>query len=336
MAIRASRQQGVSLIELMVALVLGLFLIFGAVTIYNQSRSAYRTTEGVARLQESARLALDVLEADIRMASYWGMNSRPEYIVNRAAPLATLPAAFTADQGLRISQCGSNWAINLDEYIGGSNNSYGLACGAFSGAANGASDVLVIRRGSAEEPTVLDPDRIYLQTSRIQGTMFVPESDCDDPTDPSCIPPAYAPPASRSRELEAHAYYVSTRSTMRTDVPSLRRKRFGDVGADPATGAVIDEEIVPGVEDLQVRFGIDTNGDTNVDQYVNPGAVGANRVISATIWLRMRAEEREIGHIDGNSYQYADMASAFTPSGTGRNYRRIVVSRTVQLRNTRT
>jgi prepilin-type N-terminal cleavage/methylation domain-containing protein len=112
-------QRGVSLIELMVALVIGLFLIFGAVTIYQQSRATLRTTEAVARLQEVARLAFDVLEADVRMANYWGLNNRAEFIVNRAAPGQGLPAPFTAGQGAIISQCGSNWGINLDEYIAG-------------------------------------------------------------------------------------------------------------------------------------------------------------------------------------------------------------------------
>jgi len=81
-----------------------------------------------------------------------------------------------------------------------------------------------------------------------------------------------------------------------------------------------------------VVLGIDTNGDTNIDQYVNPGTVpAAARVVSATIWLRIRSEERDFGHRDDNVYQYADMAAA-SPDD---NYRRIVVTRTIQLRNTR-
>jgi type IV pilus assembly protein PilW len=320
----------------MVALVIGLFLIFGAVTIYQQSRTSFRTTEATARLQEAARLAFDVLEADVRMASYWGLNNRAEYIVNRAAPGAGLPSPFTTAQGARINQCGganSNWAINLEEYAAGSNNSfpYTATCGAV-GTANATADTLVVRRAADAPPASLDPNRIYLQTSRIQGTLFVPSSTCTDPTDSACIPAAYAPPASQSRALVVNAYYVTTTSTLRNDVPALRRKSFGNVNAATASDAITDEEIVPGVEDMQVRFGVDTNGDTNVDQYVNPGSVPAGAaVISATIWLRIRSEERDFGHVDNTAYQYADMASAWTPSD---NYRRIVVSKTIMLRNT--
>jgi hypothetical protein len=55
-------------------------------------------------------------------------------------------------------------------------------------------------------------------------------------------------------------------------------------------------------------------------------------VVSATIWLRIRSEERDFGHVDGTAYQYADMASAWTPND---NYRRIVISKTIALRNAR-
>lgn len=330
-SIRSDRQAGVSLIELMVAMLIGLFLILGAVTIYNQSRTAYRASEGVARLQEVARLALDVMEADIRMANFWGLNSRADYIVNRAGDGDPAPAAFSVAQAARISSCGdadSNWAVDLEAYLDGSNNGYGLNCAAFQNAASATSDVVTVKRTNEVQAATLDTNRIHIQTSRIQGTLFVPA--CNDPANPACIPADYLPPVSQSRQLEVHAYYVATRSTLRNDVPSLRRKTIGNVNA---AGFVNDEEIVAGVEDLQVRLGVDTNGDTNVDQYVNPGAVPAGaRVVSATIWLRVRAEDRDFSHTDGNSYQYADMGAAVTPSD---NYRRIVVSRTIQLRNTR-
>ena len=224
---------------------------------------------------------------------------------------------------------GNYFVINLDEYIGGSNNSYSLTCAANNYQAG--TDTLWVRRANSTQPGTMDSNRIYLQTSRIQGTLFVPASSCTDPTDQACIPADYLPPASMSRELEAHVYYVSSTSTNRNDVPSLRRKRFANANGTTANG-FIDEEIVPGVEDLQVRFGIDTNGDTNIDQYVNPGAVPANAaVVSATIWLRVRAEEREVGFVDSRSYQYAGNA-AVTPDD---NFRRILLTKTIHIRNTR-
>ena len=53
---------GMTLVELMVAMAIGLFLVGGALYVYSQSRSSYRSGDALARLQESARFALDTLE----------------------------------------------------------------------------------------------------------------------------------------------------------------------------------------------------------------------------------------------------------------------------------
>lgn len=328
------RQTGVSLIELMVAMVIGLFLILGAVTVFSQSRSTYRTAESVARLQEIGRLAMDVVETDVRMANFWGMSNRADYIVNRAPIGQSPPTELNATQQSNAAICGTTgspsnyFVLNLDEYVGGSNNAYALTCAASNYLAG--TDTLWLRRANATQPTSMDTNRIYVQTSRIRGTLFMPA--CTDPTDQTCIPADYLPPASQSREVEAHVYYVSSRSTNRTDVPALRRKRFANANG-AAANAFLDEEIVPGVEDLQVRLGVDTNGDTNIDQYVNPGAVPVNGVVvSATIWLRVRAEEREVGYVNDTAFQYADMGAAVTPND---NFRRILLTKTIHIRNTR-
>src|SRR5690606_21019944 len=47
--------KGVTLIELMVALAIGSFLMIGAVTVFMQGRTTFRVTESIARLQENAR-----------------------------------------------------------------------------------------------------------------------------------------------------------------------------------------------------------------------------------------------------------------------------------------
>jgi type IV pilus assembly protein PilW len=325
-------QGGVSLVELMVALVLGLFLIFGAVTIYSKSRTTYRTTEAVARLQETARYAFDTIEPDVRMASYWGLASRADYIVNGTVPGDDRPAELDDAAG-EIDDCGDNFGINLQEYLAGVNGAdaagtWPLDCAPFRNEWREDTDVLVVRRGGETQPVTLDPGRLYLQTSRIQGAIFIAPTGCpgNDPKNPACIPADYSPPASETRTLEATVYYISNESTARDDVPSLRRKRL-------VNGSMMDEEVVSGVEDLQVQFGVDTNGDTNADTYVDPEtdpALYGGAIVSATIWLRVRGEDPEIGFTDDRAYTAGD--SATTPGG---NFRRFLISKTIQLRNTR-
>ena len=79
----SKRQTGLTLVELMVALAIGSFLIIGAVQIYNQSRQAFRVNESIARVQETAQFAMDTIEADLRMASNWGRTSRALAIEGR-------------------------------------------------------------------------------------------------------------------------------------------------------------------------------------------------------------------------------------------------------------
>lgn len=333
--LRPKTQIGLSLIELMVALIIGLFLIIGAVTVYNQSRNAYRTTEAVARLQETARYAFDVLEPEIRMANYWGFNNRADYIEDRATVGQAEPGNL-ATFDTELDYCGDNFAIDLDNYLTGSDDGYDLTCDAFNKAPRAGSDVLVVRRAAELPSNSIEANRAYLQTSRLRGTLFVPEKDCADAKACDQIPTGYAPPQSRTHELVVSAYYVADDSTGRDGLPSLRRKRLSLLTGGSAAAVYPDDEIVPGVEDMQVRFGIDTDGDTNVDEYRNPEDVPAGAaVISATIWLRIRAEEPDFTFSDGNTYQYADMPAAYDPAGDDEHFRRIVVSKTLQLRNTR-
>jgi type IV pilus assembly protein PilW len=66
------KQRGLTLVEMMVALAIGSFLMIGAIQIYTQSREAFVINESIARVQETAQFAMDTIEADLRMASNWG------------------------------------------------------------------------------------------------------------------------------------------------------------------------------------------------------------------------------------------------------------------------
>ncbi|WP_340648132.1 PilW family protein [Pseudoxanthomonas winnipegensis] len=67
-----SGQRGLSLIELMIAVTIGLILIAGVIQIFSASRAAYQLSQGIARSQENARFSMDFLQRDIRMAGHAG------------------------------------------------------------------------------------------------------------------------------------------------------------------------------------------------------------------------------------------------------------------------
>ena len=109
-----------------------------------------------------------------------------------------------------------------------------------------------------------------------------------------------------------------------------------------------------GVEDFQVQFGIDTgdyDGDGTMDagrdangdgipdapngiatRYVNADAVPVGfQVVSVRVWLLLRAETAEQGFVNNKRYVYGDRDVTVNDG-----FRRVLMSRTFQLRNTRT
>ncbi len=74
MKTKASLQIGMSLVELMVALALGAFLILGVVNVLVSSKDSGQVETSLARLQENGRIALDLMVADIRDAQHMGCN----------------------------------------------------------------------------------------------------------------------------------------------------------------------------------------------------------------------------------------------------------------------
>src|SRR5262245_62938110 len=76
-------QFGMTLIELMVALAIGAFLMLGAMTVFMQRRTTFRVTESLSRMQETGRLAFSIVEPDIRMAHYWGLTNFTGNSTNR-------------------------------------------------------------------------------------------------------------------------------------------------------------------------------------------------------------------------------------------------------------
>ncbi|QPK64184.1 PilW family protein [Methylomonas sp. LL1] len=67
-SINLRKNSGFSLVELMIALLLGLFLIGGVISVFLSNRVAYRQNENLARIQENARYAFEVMGRDIREA----------------------------------------------------------------------------------------------------------------------------------------------------------------------------------------------------------------------------------------------------------------------------
>ena len=116
-----NRQNGLSLVELMISITLGLVLMTGVVQMFVSSKDVYLSQKGMSQIQETGRLAMEFIGRDLRMASYYGcrrttVNTRtgPDNITDELSVnpgpngLAGLHRDFT--EGLRGFNSGGNGA----------------------------------------------------------------------------------------------------------------------------------------------------------------------------------------------------------------------------------
>lgn len=316
------KQTGLTMVELLVALAIGSFLMIGAVQIYNQSRQAYVINDSIARVQETAQFAMDTIEADLRMASNWGRNSRALAVEGRSISGNWNPNGLGEP-----TECGQGWALDLAMTVDGDNNNYVFPCTAQGSGAVANSDVITVRRATVA-PVALEAGRLQIQTTRIQGEIF----------DDGLVPGTFSPADSTTHNLMVNSYYVAANSDLIPGAPTLRRKRLA-VAAGVAT--IVDEEVAPGVENIQMQLGIDLDQDNSVDRYVNPGDevydpsapgfVPGARVLTARVWMVVRGVTIENGIQDNTDYEPGDVDLGVQNDA----FRRMQVSKTILLRNTR-
>jgi len=327
---RAARGSG--LIEILVAVTLALLLIGAAVSAFVKGRTTHAAAETIAQLQETARYALAVIESDLRMSGHLGLHGHPGQVANLDAEL-TDPAG----NDVAFAGCAPHWTTDLDTPVTGwdqADGRYGLAadCPA-SGAWRASTDGLVVRRASSDRiPQSAAGLRAYARhvlivTAHASGQVFVGDADGTVPPGYAGSDPAGATPLADTRRLLVHAYYVATGSSEGAGFPSLRRKRL------VAGPAVQDEEITPGIEDLQVQFGVDADDDDDADRWLDAGEIAdGTPVVAVRIWLRVRARERDVAWNDATRHRYANQDELLPVPE--RPYRRVLVTKTVHLRNT--
>ncbi|HXQ64039.1 MAG TPA: PilW family protein [Steroidobacteraceae bacterium] len=310
------REQGVSLVELVVAMLLGILLLVGAITVFMQGDSVSRTEAPAARLEETLRAAFNTLEPDIRMAGYWGLTNRSALVTNVAGPTAPR----TSLDALVRNNCGVNWTANLAQSIDARDHgNYDLACPASHAAP--WSDVLIIRRASAS-PTAPVAGKLQIQTNRQAGAIFA------DGVVPGSFGP---PPRSATHDLVVHAYYIGA-SASTTDGPASYALHLQTLSQDAGgRPAIVDRIVAQGIVDLQVQFGVDTAGDNSAGVYVNPGApeLATGRVVSVRLSLAAISDHPEAGAVDGSQHLLGN--HHLGPPGDQR--RRIVMQKTIALRN---
>jgi type IV pilus assembly protein PilW len=296
------RQSGFSLIELMVAVTLGLFLMAALVEVLLSGNRSFSSANYLSRLQENGRIATSMIVTDLKRAGYMGGNSDIGNILGSEGPEPPAVSCPTGD---------TTWGRMITEGLFGLNDTNtNYAC--IPNATYLRGDVLTVRMAS---PWVVNgalaANQMYLRTSMFEGKIFTGSDTADINNTVMDTPQSL-------HELLAYSYFIgnSGRSCAGAAVPSLLRVRIGPNG-QPQT-----DELLPGVEHFQVQYGV--NG-----QYQDANDVANwNQVVTARIWLLIRAECAEVGFADGKSYTMGDIV--YTPAD---GFRRQLYSSVVMLRN---
>jgi type IV pilus assembly protein PilW len=340
--------RGFSLVELMIALVITLILIAGIGQIFVSSKKSFTIQDSLARQQENGRYAIELIAQDLRRAGYFGGTAIIPEIIGSQPPI-------DADTGTGVSftcPTGDNtWGRMIYFRIFGINDARtNYACIPASGADNGylRGDVLVVRYGSAYEVggTTLEdfddePNRLYLRSTVFQGRIFKGTEESDSANQVETVA------AIRESVVIAHAYYIgdSGRECRGQTVPSLFRVTLSSNGTPEV------EEIAYGIDQLQVRYGVDTDidintspanssGDSLIDAYLDANNINNDdsppyadphwrQVVAAKVWLITRAECGETGLV--NNQTYADLGDV--DYAVNDDFRRQRYQTTVFLRN---
>lgn len=311
-------QVGFSLVELMVAMTIGVVLVGGALTVHIQSHEAHTFAERMARIQENSRFAFDVLAPDVRLAGYWGRTEKAASIARRTGdPVKPMPGGLAP-----ADDCYPGYWTNLVVRIEAANEDQVGGANPFKDCVPDnmrlpGTDILVVRHASTRQvaPADLVADRLYLISNALSGELFVAGQQP--------IPPGYNP-ADAIHEVVTNLYYVSPGSSAGTDIPALNRLQLVP-GPELAS-----QELIPGTEDMQVQVGVDSDGDGSVNSYVSPNSplAAGNSFIATRVWIRVRGEQIDLDFTDDATYNYADQQ--VQPND---RFRRMLMSKTLRFRN---
>lgn len=333
------RQRGFSLLEVMIAAVLGLTLLAAFLSVLQHCRDQFSTNESLARLQDSARHALSVMAADIEHAGFYSFVHSPRVRLVRGAAVLAEGSALRQPEaagapavGVPLPagshDCGINFAVDLELPVQGSDNSFAPGSGArdcaptaSAGGASAAADTLTVRHASLK---TVPPHagRLQLYIRRLAAFGFQDlffDGDAPGPVDRN----------NEVRDLEIRTYYIANNSVGRVGWPALRVKSLTEAAGAPQFR---DEEVLPGVEDLQVEFGISENGRV---RYLAPdrSSLRGRLIVAVRVWLRIRADITDGRYFDDRALNYA--GGSFVPSRAESAQRRVLIERTFALRNVR-
>ena len=348
-----SSQQGLSLIELMIAIAIGLGLLAGLTTVFvNSARSQAELTRASQQI-ENGRFATQLLQDDIWHAGFYGRHIA--YVTTAPAALPD-PCSTNLDTGTPAPTPMQNAiAFAVQGY-----NDVAAVPAALSTCLSAAdlvagTDILVVRRAESRTVPVasLNANTIYLQSvaEAYDPVSLQPMRPIIAKGNPSTAFNQTSPTTGELgdvRRYRVHIYFVApcsvpaapaTTCSATADggrpIPTLKRLELA------ADGTFQTVPLVEGIENLQIDYGIDNilvglpanapyAGDGMPDSFVAaPTAAQFSQVVAVRLFLLARATEPSASYVDDKTYDLG-LYGTVAPGGA---FKRHVFTTLVRVQN---
>lgn len=327
------RASGFSIIELLIAMTIGLFLTAGAIEILVSHKRAYTLVSGTLEAQDSGRFATRRVGDFFRMAGHRG-----GVILSDVSDISSLSGTGV---------CQAKWltANFTNEPLRGYEGGNGIVdtgdcatLGITDANHVDDSDVLVIRYGEAvHEPdpnSAANQNRLFIYTvvsgsARLGLGSQVAQKWSDDvaASQPDKVYGRYVYP------YYTDIYYVRPWTDSASDgIPALLRLRM-----DGETS--VTEVMVSGVEQMKVEFGVDSDSNDQVDRYLAPDDMASTDwpdVMSARLAVVTRSIAGKDKIEDENDYYLLAGPNKYVygPPNDVKQYARMMFEISIHLRNT--
>jgi type IV pilus assembly protein PilW len=301
------KTSGFSLVELLIVMCLGMLLMIGIINLFISNKQTYKLQTAMSRIQENGRYGIELITGDLRRAGYWGGNIDIEWMYGTEGKATVSDSCNASD---------NSWGRMVGQRIFGIDDSKtNYDCILDSDYTRG--DILIVRYADPELAATLESNRIYLRSSFFEGRIFKGSDQASN---------TLSDPVQSIRSMVSHAFYVGPSDQQcpsGTAIPALFWKTLDANGKPQAVQQII------GGEHLQIKFGMDSDGNGSIERYLDADEVPDwNDVASVRFWLLIRSECPHFDSTNTVSYELGDQV--YEPDD---NYLRRLYTATVMLRN---
>lgn len=342
------RARGFSLVEFMIAMTIGLFLVAGLVYLIAETSRSRAEIERSSRQIENGRYALDRIAEDLRHAGFFS-----EYFSVPAAGETGFPGTTAAAVpcSTDVTALPNGMPLAIQAYDGGGSVPSDLSTCVDSADYQPNTDVLVVRRASTSTIAKTDPlvaaNQPYIQTTPLAYLLKTGTNAATNFT-------LKLPSADSTAEVDAplHRYIVRIYFVSKCNVPAsgttcngatddggtpIPTLKMLELGAGSSAPSFQKLAIAEGIEQFQFDFGIDDTGDGVADRIVmcegaTCSTVNWSNVVSVQVNLVARNTERSPGYADDKTYVLG-LYGNYTPAASVGGYRRHLYSALVRLNN---